>query len=196
VSCATCHDVGSAPPSYSVGGGRPGRIMPGYDLYDVVYRGSWWGGYEVRLLDAINVCLVQFMGGRALTAEEEQARALYEYLEAHSPDNPSPPLPWTIVKDVTDLRSLTGDATAGRDVYDRGCRSCHGAPRTGAGRLGAKVAIIPEDTVRVFGANARAVTVEKVRHGRFFNIGGTMAPYSAETLGDQEIADILAYLGL
>lgn len=195
-SCATCHTVGSEPPAYSAGGGRSGHITPGYDLFDVVHRGSWWGGYEVRLVDAINVCLVQFMGGGKLGPEDESARALYEYLAQHSPDDPASALPWTVVKDVTELRGLAGDAAAGQDVYDRACKVCHGAPHSGAGRLGSKTSILPEDTVKVFGGTARAVVVEKVRHGKFFNIGGTMAPYSAEALGDQEIANILAYLGL
>lgn len=195
-SCATCHTVGSEPPSYSVGGGRSGRITAGYDLFGVVHRGSWWGGYEVRLLDAMNVCLVQFMGGGELGPEDESARALYEYLAQHSPGETAAALPWTVVKDVTDLRGLAGDAAAGQDVYDRACKGCHGAPHSGAGRLGSKTSIIPEDTVAMFGSSARGVVVEKVRHGKFFHIGGTMAPYSAEAVGDQEIANILAYLGL
>jgi thiosulfate dehydrogenase len=38
--------------------------------------------------------------------------------------------------------------------------------------------------------------VEKVRHGRFFNIGGVMPFYTAEALSDQTIADILSHMGL
>ena len=186
-SCATCHTVGSKP---------PGRIAPGYDLFNVAHRGSWWGGYEIHLLDSVNVCLTQFMGGGKLNAEDEQARALYEYLDQQSPDDPTPPLPWTVVRDVTELGGLAGDAATGRDVYERACKVCHGAPHSGAGRLGSKTSVIPEDTVKVFGSAARAVVVEKVRHGKFFHIGGTMAPYSTEAISDQEIADILAYLGL
>jgi thiosulfate dehydrogenase len=39
------------------------------------------------------------------------------------------------------------------------------------------------------------VVVEKVRHGKFFNIGGMMPLYSVETLTDQQLADIVTFLG-
>jgi thiosulfate dehydrogenase len=195
-SCSTCHDVGEAVPVLNAQARHEGRINPGYDLYGVTTRPSWWGGYETRLLDAINACVTGFMGGAALTAEEPKARALYEYLAEHGPAEPTPALPLTVVKTVTDLASLSGDANRGRDVYDRACRVCHGAPRTGAERLGSRISKLPDDTLEAFPDNARAVVVEKVRHGRFFNIGGSMPLYSAEAISDEEIADVLAYLGL
>ena len=40
------------------------------------------------------------------------------------------------------------------------------------------------------------MAVEKVRHGKFFNIGGVMPLYSTESMTDEEIADVLAYIGL
>ena len=58
--------------------------------------------------------------------------------------------------------------------------------------------IVPEDTQKAFPApgEARFAVVEKLRHGRFFNIGGVMPLYSLEALSDQDVADLLAYLGL
>lgn len=186
-SCSTCHQVAKSPAA---------RNDPGFNLYDVVHRPTWWGGYETTLIDAINYCMTEFMGGRALAPDEDSARELYEYLTANSPDAPAPALPLTVVKNVTGLTNLTGDAGHGKEVYDRSCRRCHGDPHTGNGRLSSKVSIIPEDTLRVFPTNARQVAVEKVRHGKFFNIGGIMPLYSTETISDQEIADVLAYIGL
>ena len=43
---------------------------------------------------------------------------------------------------------------------------------------------------------ARDVTVEKIRHGRFFNISGIMPFYTVEAISDQTVADLLAYMGL
>ena len=185
-SCSTCHQVAKSPVA---------RNDPGGNLYDVVHRPTWWGGYETRLIDAINYCMTEFMGGRTLAPDEDSARELYEYLAANSPDAPAPPLPLTVIKNVTGLTDLTGDKAHGKDVYDRSCRRCHGDPHTGNGRLSTKVSIIPEDTLKVFPTVARQVAVEKVRHGKFFNIGGIMPLYSAETISDQEIADVLAYVG-
>ncbi|MFL5456821.1 MAG: c-type cytochrome [Myxococcales bacterium] len=188
-SCSTCHVVQATPST---------RIDPGYNLYDTVHRGSWWGGDKTRLLDAINTCLGEFMGGGPLQPTDDSARELFEYLSANSPTNPAPPLPLTVIRNVTDLANLGAgsDKNRGKDVYDRSCRTCHGDPHTGNGRLNSKVSIIPEDTISVFPTQARAVVVEKIRHGKFFNIGGVMPLYPAESITDQEIADIVAYIGL
>ena len=206
-SCATCHPVrvGDVP--------HGGPIYPGYNLFDSVYRPSWWGGYEDRLIDAINYCLVEFMGGAALDENEPRAKQLYEYLRSISPDTSIPALPLTIVKNVTSLDNLmaTASASNGAAVWARGCKGCHGEIHTGEGKLGSKTSIVPEDTTTgkvchppppqippggTVQECARQVIVEKVRHGKFFNIGGLMPLYSAEMITDAEIADILAYLGL
>jgi len=195
-TCATCHTVGKAVPVLSTQGPHAGNITPGYDLYGAATRGSWWGGYETTLLDAMNTCITEFMGGAALDAGDERARELYEYLAANGPETPTPALPLTVVKTVNDLSTLSGDAASGGDVYRRACAGCHGAAHSGAGRLGSRVSVIPEDTEKTFPTQARAVVVEKIRHGKFFNIGGSMPLYPAEAISDQEIADVLAYLGL
>jgi len=189
-SCSTCHVVQAGQTST--------RIDPGYNLYDTVHRGSWWGGDKLKLLDAVNYCLSEFMGGGPLAATDDDARELFEYLDENSPTSPAQPLPLTVVRNVTDLSNLAAgsDKTRGKDVYGRSCQKCHGDPHTGSGRLNSKVSIIPEDTISVFPTQARAVVVEKVRHGKFFNIGGVMPLYPVESLTDQQIADVLAYIGL
>jgi thiosulfate dehydrogenase len=186
-SCSTCHVVQA--------GQNTTRIDPGYNLYDTVHRSSWWGGDKTRLLDAINYCLAEFMGGGPLESDDDAARELFEYLDQNSPTNPAPPLPLTVIRNISDV-TLNGDKNRGKDVYGRSCQKCHGEPHTGSGRLSSTVSIIPEDTVKVFPTQARAVVIEKIRHGKFFNIGGVMPLYSAEAITDQEIADILAYIGL
>jgi thiosulfate dehydrogenase len=197
-SCATCHRL--APPAglppVDADGRHPGAIDPGYNLADTVHRPSWWGGDQLRLLDAVNTCLTGFMGGRALEPDEDAARQIYEYLVTVSPDPAPPALPVTVVRTVDDLPDLAGDADRGRDVYDRACRRCHGAPHTGEGRTDDRASIIPEDTVMMFTDLARTAVVEKVRHGRLFHIGGVMPFYSLEVLADEELADVLSYVGL
>jgi cytochrome c peroxidase len=70
-SCQTCHVVEEGAPAVV-----PGRFDAGYNLAGAPSRGGWWGGYAPTLLDAINLCVVQFMGGRALTPEKDEARQL------------------------------------------------------------------------------------------------------------------------
>jgi thiosulfate dehydrogenase len=191
-SCATCHAAQPGAP-----GVIPGRHDPGFNLAGSTTRASWWGGYEIRWLDAVNVCLERFMGGRRLAAEDADARALFAHFERlDSPPTPSSALPLTIVRDVTPLRDLAGDSTRGKALYDAACGRCHGQPHTGTGRLTPRAGIVPEDTARAFPMQSRAVVVEKVRHGRFLNLSGVMPFYPVETLSDGELADILSYLGL
>ena len=38
------------------------------------------------------------------------------------------------------------------------------------------------------------VVIEKVRHGRFFDIGGVMPPFSLESLSNAQLSDLLAFL--
>jgi thiosulfate dehydrogenase len=202
-SCASCHatTVGDVPAG--------GPIYPGADLVDSTHRPSWWGGGERRLLDAMNFCLVTMMGGTALDESDPRARELDEWLESISPDDPSPAIPFTVVLQTDDLAPLAAeaDAASGRALYRNACRGCHGEPVTGEGKIGSKTSTVPTDTVDgpvcapTDGSTppadcVRAVTVEKIRHGRFFDIGGLMPPFSTETLSDAQIADVLAYLKL
>lgn len=190
-ACSTCHTVDAAAPAVV-----PGRFDSGYNLAGAAARDGWWGNGETRLLDAINVCLETFMGGRPLTPEEPTARQLVALLTTDVDAGRTKTLPFTVVRAVTGLEEQRGDATHGKVVYDAGCYRCHGAPHTGAGALTKRASLVPEDTLKVFPKQARAAVVEKVRHGRFFNLGGVMPLYSVEALSDRELVDLLAYLGL
>jgi thiosulfate dehydrogenase len=190
-SCATCHTVQAGAPIV-----MPGRYDSGYNLADVFSRSGWWGGYAGRVLDAINVCVTEFMGGRRLLPEDAESRQLGAYLSAASEPGPQPLAPFTIVRAVTPLDGMAGDPARGAAIYTTGCYRCHGAVRSGAGRLDETFSIIPDDTIKGFGDRARHAVVEKIRHGRFFNIGGVMPLYTLEAMTDGEVADLLAYLGL
>lgn len=189
-SCATCHvnDPTAGPVV-------PGRFDPGFNLHGAPYRASWWGGYERSLLDAINVCVASFMGGRTFTKEDPQARQLYEYL-AETPPAPMPAAPLTLVLNITALRELTGDAEKGRGVWNAACQRCHGEAFTGKGLLDPRAGIVPRDTEREFPGQAREVVIEKIRHGRFFGIAGVMPLYAKESMSDQDVVDLITFLGL
>lgn len=186
-ACTTCHDTGDPPTD---------QINPGASLANVLYRPHYWGGDKRRLLDAINTCVVDFMGGAELGAADARARQIYEYLAYLSPQNPSPAIAITVRRDIDDLKTMTGDAVRGGKVYDRACARCHGAVHTGLGRAGPRVSVVPESTRKAFADMARAAIIEKVRHGRYFGLAGTMPFYSTEVLGDVGLADLLAYLGV
>jgi thiosulfate dehydrogenase len=191
-SCSTCH---SSTESDSVGG----RRLPGYTLRGAAARPSFWGGEYTLLLDAVGLCLETYMRNPRLAREEPKGLALLAYLQSLVPPGSGPyaARPLTVVQNV-DMGYLAsvagGDAGRGEALYRDACAYCHGALRTGEGRLGPRISILPDDTVSVFGANARGIIVQKIRQGKFFGIGGVMPFYSKEALSDSEVADIATYV--
>lgn len=185
-SCSTCHAV---TPSDS-------RPLPGYGLNDVTVRPAWWGGNVVVLRDAVNQCVTDFMGGKALDASDEKGRALLVYLESLATSQSAPALPLTIVQNIVDVPS--GNAASGKQIWDVSCGNCHGAPGTGAGRISDKASIVPNDSISAHGTDprtgARPVVIEKVRHGKYFNVGGFMPLFALERLSNAQLGDVLAYL--
>ncbi len=206
-SCATCHQT--------TGSFDPKRRDPGYDLSGVVARTSFWGGKVDRLEDAVNVCLTYFMRqpeSAPLDPTTSQSKALYDYLVSISPDgSPSAVRPVTIVANIVPV--ATGDAGNGAALYGAACARCHGDAHTGKGSIIRPVAVVlPEYTSACVDGQSGLgdgcyqvtfpnvapglVVIEKIRHGRFFGIGGTMPFFSEETLSDADIGDLLAFLDL
>jgi thiosulfate dehydrogenase len=185
-SCSTCHAV---TPSDN-------RPLPGYGLTDVAVRPAWWGDNVLVLRDAVNQCVTDFMGGKALAPSDEKGRALLVYLESLSPDKTAPALPLTIVQNIVDVPS--GSAANGKLVWDSTCGACHGAAGTGAGRISDLASIVPADSITAHGTSpktgARPVVIEKVRHGKYFNVGGFMPLFALERLSNAQLGDVLAYL--
>jgi thiosulfate dehydrogenase len=190
-SCATCHATTASPPQ--------GKLYAGLSLHNVASRPHWWGGYETHLLDAVNFCYTAFMRGvTPLAPEDPRSRALYEYLVSLSPDPDAPAQPFTVVKNITDVPR--GNPEWGAELYRAACQDCHGQTHSGRGRLSERVPVLPEVSQsygQLFpGVPPGLVFIEKVRHGRFFSVGGNMPPYSSEALSDKDLGALLAYLGL
>ena len=189
-SCATCHEVTAAP--------RAGNRPPGFTLHNAAARPTYWGGAFETLLDAVNECYVEYMRGHALSPDNTDGRALRVYLQSITPDKAAPSLPLTTVTTILDVPN--GDPAAGEATWRGACSRCHGEIHTGKGRLGPRISIVPDETLKTFGTDplkgARPITIEKIRHGKYFGISGNMAPYSLEALTDGEVGGILAYLGL
>lgn len=192
-SCASCHENGAADSAV---------VRPGGSLVGVTKRPSYWAGQELDLLRAMNACLYYFMlKDIPFTAEDEEARALYAYLDSLSAGTEGTgAAPFTVVVNILDLPA--GDATRGTATYGRACKSCHGPAHTGEGRLVQRAPILPEQTLQEHPLGdytekeQRLVFVEKTRHGAFVTYSGNMPPFSLEKLPDNDMADILQYLKL
>lgn len=185
-ACSTCHTVDDAAPAGAAGGSLTG----------VASRARFWGGNVTSLFDATNVCVTFFMRGSALTKTEPKSRALFEYLASISTTDATPTQALTIAENVTTLPR--GRASAGHAVWDASCRNCHGDIRSGNGRISDSASLVPqasEEFAVVVNFPADLVITEKVRHGNFFGVGGTMPPFSLEVLSDAQLGDLLSYLG-
>jgi thiosulfate dehydrogenase len=184
--CSTCHEIVA----------QPTLLHPGYTLFDSVARPAWWGGTVTTLLDATNQCVTQFMRGAALGASDEKGRALYVFLSSKSPDATAPLLPLTVIQNIVNVPS--GDAGRGMTTWQQACAGCHGDPHTGRGRISDLASLVPDDSIAAHGTDpmtgARPVVIEKVRHGKFYNVGGNMPLFSVEALSDAQLGDVLAYL--
>lgn len=193
-SCATCHSAEGVPAA--------DVVLTGGSLDGVTKRPSYWAGQELDLLRAVNACLYYFMlKDEPWTAEDEEAKALYAYLDSISQGTEGTgAAPFTVVLSIADLPE--GDAKRGEAAYDRACASCHGAGHTGADKLVERAPTLPEQTLtehplgEYTADEQRLVFVEKVRHGAFLSYTGTMPPFSLEALPDEDLADILTYLEL
>jgi len=189
-TCATCHDAAEA---------ERDQVKTGAVLAGATLRPSFWGGQSNDLLAAIDECRSNFMGASdPLEPDEPNAVALYQYLTSLEPGNPEP-VPFSTVRIIDDTLGR-GNADNGALLYDRACGYCHGAITSGAGRLGERVSLLPEEAVAEHEGytprQLRLVVIEKVRHGKFFGYGGDMPPFSSEVLSDAELSDILEALGL
>ena len=182
-TCATCHRGDDT-------------IQPGAPLAGVTTRRSFWGGQRLDLLESVNDCRMFFMDARApWTTDDEDARAIYAYLSQLPPTFPGP-FAFTVVSPVA---LPAGDARRGAIAYDLACKTCHGAVHDGAGRLATFIPALPDDVVRGHATltpeNLRLVFFGKARMGAFRG-GGSMPPFSREVLADEDLAGIVAFLGL
>ncbi len=191
-ACSTCHSVEEGD---DVSGGAPG-----YRLAGALNRSRFWGEEFVSMQDAVDACLIYFMqAGTPLDPEDEDFHALYEYLVSLSPDEgTADPLPFTVVENIVDVER--GDAGRGEEVYQQSCRGCHGDAFTADGSILQTEINLPditEDYAVLFpGIDPSLVVIEKVRHGRFFNVGGEMPLFSQEALSDADLGALLSYLEL
>jgi mono/diheme cytochrome c family protein len=190
-SCATCH-VADARGDDS--------IVAGAALGGVTERPTFWGGRELELLGAINQCRTWFLDTPIpWDGTEPEARALYTYL-ASLPKSEPASVPFT-VPPVAREPVGPGDPLSGGEVYRRACALCHGPIHTGKDRLAPLAPKLPDQTLSEHAASytkeeQRLVFVEKIRHGPFFQYGGSMPPFSVERVSEAELSNLLAYLGL
>lgn len=188
-ACTTCHALTP---------GEDDLVKPGAPLAGATLRPTYWAGEEDDLLAALDVCLTRFMQSSSpLARDDGRAADLYAFLVSLEPGD-ALAQPFTIVDKIADVPH--GNAAAGKDTYRRACIGCHGGIHAGSGRASPVIPTLPEDVLRSHSTydaqSQRLIFVEKVRHGGFLGYGGTMAPFSKESLSDEELGNVLEALGV
>lgn len=188
-ACTTCH----AKP-----GDATGRLFPGAPLEGAASRPTFWGGPFTSLGDAVGECVTHFQRASSFEPTTPSAEDLYSWLVSIGGSGTTGAVPFTVVSATKDL--APGDPSHGAALWDRACRSCHGAAHTGEGRLSPLVSKVPEDTQAFHGSEGptviREVVIEKIRTGSYLGFAGTMPPFASQTLSDADVAGLLSYLGL
>lgn len=187
LACVSCHVISA----------DDTRLLPGAPMPGVLARPSYWGGDELDLLESLNQCLTGFMlETRGLAHDDPRAVDLYAFFESLPPIWPEAQ-PFSFVREIGAVP--VGDVARGEAVYAAACLSCHGAVHTGEGRTVELAVVIPEETLSVHGDDPtydlRTILTEKIRHGRYLGFGGFMPPFSQERLSDQDVGDLLAFMG-
>jgi thiosulfate dehydrogenase len=183
--CATCHQ-GEAPGD---------RIYSGGSLDGATSRVSFWGGKRLDLLESINDCRLSFMDALApWTASDDDARAMFAYLASRG--GSAQPIAFTVASRSGDVPP--GDPVRGKAEYALACRTCHGEVHDGAGRLATFIPRLPDEVdashVGLAPLDRRLAFLRKIREGTFRDASGSMPPFSRETLSDDDVGALLAYL--
>lgn len=187
-SCATCHSDDGTQVGYS-----------GNTFVDIAYRTSFKGGQAPDLLAASNACIVGWMGGEAITEEDEAYASLKAYMESlSSPDvtTPNDIVPEVLANEAAyEAAYAGGDAAAGEAKYTNACGRCHDG-----GLVVATALALPKVSLSAFAIGRIA---QKVRtagpppsgtEDAVDSTGGPMPFFEEKDLPTQDLKDIIAYL--
>jgi mono/diheme cytochrome c family protein len=181
-ACASCHALEEP--------AADGLRRPGHPIGDAVARSTWKNGQLTEVRDAVNSCRDEWMNAPDWSPADPDWMALRTFLEANAPAT-APDLSYTIVPAPQTLTG--GDVGAGEALFNGSCSVCHG--EDGAGTQQAPPVV-------GFGLDAgyvaqRIRTSGRVGSGVYTGLtGGIMPFWSEDRLSDDEVRDLVAYLGV
>ena len=183
-TCSSCHAM-SETDGFAVDALR----RPGHSMENVTQRPSFKNGQLTELLDAVNICVTEWMNGTALTETDTDWINLNNWLADQATLDVAEP----IVSEVVDPpQSLTGgDSANGRALFNESCIVCHGFDGTGT-------QLAPQITE--LGLSAELIANRVRTSGRIDSAayqgltGGIMPFWAADRLSDGELIDIIAFV--
>ncbi len=183
-SCSSCHAI-----SETDGVAMDGLRRPGHELQNAAKRQSFKNGAIDNLLDAVNICVTEWMNGEALTADNQDWVNLQNWLLDQSTVEVAEPIQIDIVPPPLDLAG--GAVSTGQSLFNRRCIVCHGFD-------GAGTQLAPQVSNR--GLSAELIALRVRTSGRLNSsayqglTGGVMPFWGANRLSDSELIDIAAFI--
>jgi mono/diheme cytochrome c family protein len=180
-ACASCHALDEP--------AEDGFRRAAHRLGDATKRPSYHNSRFTMLLDAVNVCLVEWMAAEPWAETDARWIELHRFLDARAPDGVAPLVTTQI---VTPPAVLTGgDSIRGRALFNGACALCHGIDGAG-GQIGPMIVGTGLDAAYV----ARRVrTSGPARSAVYVGLtGGVMPFWGADRLSDAELLDIIAFV--
>lgn len=184
--CSTCHS-------------NDGTAMSGATMADIAFRESFKGGGAPTLLDGTNACVTGWMGGEALTADDESWQSLEAYLQSISDESvtaANPLMPEVLEDEAAYAAKYTGgDAAAGEGPYEAACGICHGPELVVNNR--------PSFALGVLANFSEGRIAQKVRTSgpppsgsadAMDSTPGPMPFFEASDLSDDDLRNIVAYI--
>jgi len=189
-SCAHCHATVSATDEFKA----TGHVRPAFPVFNAAHRGAYKnkpkGKAPATAADAGNICVKVFQKRKPLPAA--QLAHLNAYIASVSPGKDAKPRKILYAPKLpADLDS--GDAAKGKDKVVMYCGGCHGASDDHL-QIELKAGKFKKNKVvmKVRGW----IRDKKAKSGmRFKPNAGQMSFFATNRLPDEDLLDILAYLG-
>tara|TARA_B110000858_G_scaffold49124_1_gene56629 strand:+ start:746 stop:2002 length:1257 start_codon:yes stop_codon:yes gene_type:complete len=183
-SCASCHAILEVD-----GFAMDGLRRPGHALENAVNRETFKNGAIDNLLDAVNICVTEWMGGEPLASDDQDWINLQNWLQDQSTAEVAAPIIIDIVEPPIELSG--GDEPNGRELFNERCIVCHGFDGEGT-------QLAPQITGRGL---AEELIAARVRTSGLSDsaayqglTGGVMPFWGADRLSDGELIDIVAFV--
>ncbi|WP_221073925.1 DM13 domain-containing protein [Agarivorans aestuarii] len=184
-SCSTCH----AASENAQGLDAQQLHRPAHSLLNATRRNAFYNGTFSEVIDAVNNCRVDWMDASPYVSDSNDWLALEEYLVGLSDSGDATEIAFNQLAAVSDFSAA--DISAGHDLFNQTCATCHGQNAAGTGLA---------RTLVGSGLSAQQVA-NKVRNSGpstssyFTNLsGGNMPFWSEQRLSDQELVDIASYV--
>lgn len=187
-ACAHCHALSEPMDSFT---------RPGHPIGDALRRPSFKNGELTSFIDAVNICLDEWMAVDSpwteSTEEFQELSAFLQDRDSGSNSGDTEPLSFEIATPLTfaSIEEVNGNAATGRETFNASCAICHGENAVGTERA-------PDLAGRINDANliSRRVRTSGSINSQVYPelTGGRMPFWAEDRLSNNDLRDVIAYI--